>query len=186
MAEGHAVARWARELRRLIGEPLESIEAPRRWTNRVGGLRGAHLISVETRGKHLLLRLSDGSMIHCHAMMYGSWQVGERGMTCRKAGRHVRLGLRTVRHEAVFFHGPVVEILRADELSAHPSLSTLGPDVMSPGFDREEAWRRLQEEPARAIGDVLLDQRAVAGSETSSRRRAFSWRGSIRDDRCAR
>jgi formamidopyrimidine-DNA glycosylase len=115
MAEGHTVVRWAGWLKPLVGEPLELIELPRRWAEQAEALAGQHVASIETRGKHLLLHLSGGDTIHCHAMMYGSWQVA------------------------------------------------LGPDIMSPGFDRDEAWRRLQAAGAREIGDAILDQRLIAG-----------------------
>jgi formamidopyrimidine-DNA glycosylase len=163
MAEGHAVVRWARALRPLVHEPLVAVDAPRRWQERARGLVGACIEDIETRGKHLLIHVSTGATIHCHAMQYGSWQVGVPGMPLRKAERYVRLRLRTPTHEAVFFHGPVMEILTADELAAHAALGALGPDLMSDGFDRGEAWRRVQADGARAVGDVVLDQRVVAG-----------------------
>ncbi len=163
MAEGHSIIRWARELAPLTGERLEVVELPRRWENRATALAGHHIDAIETRGKHLLLHLSDGQTIHCHAMMYGSWQVGKPGMRLRKQSRHARLRLRTSRVEAIFFHGPVVELLTPDELAAHHRLTSLGPDVMSTGFDREEVWRRLKRDGTREIGEAVLDQRLVAG-----------------------
>jgi formamidopyrimidine-DNA glycosylase len=96
-------------------------------------------------------------------MMYGSWQVGKPGMKLRKEERFVRVRLRTAAREAVFFHGPVAELLTPEELAEHEKLSALGPDIMNPDFDRDEAWRRLQEAGNREIGDAILDQRIVAG-----------------------
>lgn len=163
MAEGHTIICWAQALTPLVGEPFEVVQLPKRFKECALGLVGHHLRSVETWGKHLLLHLSDGRTIHCHAMMYESWQIGKVGMKLRKQVRHVRLRLRTVRHEAVFFHGPVVEVLTPKELAGHPRLKSLGPDLLSPKFDREEVWRRLKRERDREIGDVVLDQRIVAG-----------------------
>ena len=82
MAEGHAVARWAIALRALLGEELLSVRAPARWQERAAALVGARLAEVRTFGKHLLLDYG-AHIIHCHAMQYGSWQVGEPGMTLR-------------------------------------------------------------------------------------------------------
>src|SRR3712207_3850569 len=106
MAEGHAVVRWARALQPLVGEPLLDVTLPRRWGDRGTALRGARITAIETRGKHLLLRLSNGETLHTHAMQYGSWQVGTPGMTLRKDAKYVRLRLVTPTHEAVFYHGP--------------------------------------------------------------------------------
>ena len=53
--------------------------------------------------------------------------------------------------------------MRAESL--HPSLGRLGPDLLDPDFDADEALRRLRD-PSRAgltIGEALLDQRALAG-----------------------
>lgn len=163
MAEGHAVIRWARALAQLVGEPLIGIRLPQRWGDRAGMLAGSHITGIETRGKHLLLHLSNTETIHTHAMQYGSWQVGEHGMTPRKDAKYVRLRLVTEQHEAIFYHGPVIEVLTAEELRQHGALNALGPDVMSPRFDRDEAARRVAEQDDRAIGDVVLDQRVMAG-----------------------
>ena len=43
------------------------------------------------------------------------------------------------------------------------ALSTLGPDLLAPAFDRDEALARLAGAGPRPIAEVLLDQRVVAG-----------------------
>jgi formamidopyrimidine-DNA glycosylase len=106
--------------------------------------------------------------------MYGSWQVGERPVELRKPRDRVRLGLLTggaPGHEAVFYHGPTVELLTPNELAQHPRLTSLGPDVMSPtaafepgdAFDAHEAARRLRAEGERPVKQALIDQTVVAG-----------------------
>ena len=163
MAEGHTVVRWANRLRSLIGRPLEVVEMPSRWHDRAWLLVGQEITRIETHGKHLLIHLSDGQMIHCHALMFGSWQVGNPDMKLRKPSKHVRLRLRTSWREAVFFHGPVVELLTEEERARHAKLKALGPDLLHDHFDRDEVWRRLQRDPAREIGDAILDQTIIAG-----------------------
>lgn len=168
MAEGHAVIRWARRLAPLVGEPLVHVQMPKRWGERPQTLVGQRLLTPRTHGKHLLLPLSGGETLHCHGAQYGSWQVGERPMELRKEPKHVRLRLDTADHEAVFYHGPTVELLTPDELAAHERLNRLGPDIMaggegSPDFDRAEAVRRIRQRGEDPIKPVLLDQRVVAG-----------------------
>lgn len=163
MAEGPTVARWADELQVLVGEPLVRVQAPRRWHERAASLIGQHITQVRSHGKNLLIEVGDDTIIRCHAMMYGSWQIGGPGMELRKPESRIRLRLQTPLHEAVFFSGPVVEFLTPDEAVSHPTLSTLGPDIMDPGFDRKEAWRRLQRHPDLTIAEALLDQTIIAG-----------------------
>jgi endonuclease VIII len=164
MAEGHAVARWANALRALVGETLEEVDAPKRWQERAASLRGEQVTSVEAHGKHLLIRVDGDWVIHCHAMQYGSWQVGEPGQELRKERRYIRLRLLTPSHEAVYFHGPVMEILTREEMEEHDKYQALGPDILAEDLDRAEVLRRLREAPSeREIGDAILDQRIIAG-----------------------
>jgi endonuclease-8 len=170
MAEGHAVLRWAIALKPLVGEVLLCVQATRRWQERAAALVGETVTAIDTHGKHIVIRISGGWAIHCHAMQYGSWQIGEPGQALRKEARYIRLKLLTALHEAVYFHGPVMEILTEEELAAHPRLHELGPDLLALPFDREEANRRFattdrpSDPPSsRQIGDAVLDQRLVAG-----------------------
>jgi endonuclease-8 len=163
MAEGHAVARWADALRSLEGERVLSIGVPPRWRERAERVRGASLDRVHTHGKHLVLHFSGDVVIHTHAMQYGSWQVGERGMTLRKDPRFARLRFTTPRHEVVFYHGPVMEVLSADEFSAHERFHALGPDLLHDDFVASAVYDAVIAQGDRPIGDTVLDQRVVSG-----------------------
>jgi endonuclease VIII len=163
VAEGHSVVRWARALGSLVGEEVVSLDLPKRWLDRKRFLLGRQVRAVEARGKHLLLHFDTGYVIHTHAMMYGSWQFGSPGMALRKPEKNVRLRLVASRLEAVFFNGPIVEVLSPEEFASHPKLKALGPDVLDAGFDRVEAWRRMQRNRDREIGDALIDQTIVCG-----------------------
>src|SRR6185436_19978777 len=57
----------------------------------------------------------------------------------------------------------VAEFLTPRALARHRPLQTLGPDLLSPTFDRAEALRRIRERPGDAIADALLNQRVLAG-----------------------
>jgi DNA-formamidopyrimidine glycosylase len=163
MAEGHAVARWGDALRHVVGERVTTIKVPPRWSERAEQIRGAVLTRVETHGKHLVLHFSSGLVIHTHAMQYGSWQVGPIGQELRKEARFARLRLTTGRHEVVFFHGPVMEVLSLDELAAHERFQSLGPDLLHDDFPVARVFDALQRQGQREIGDAVLDQRIVAG-----------------------
>ena len=64
-------------------------------------------------------------------------------------------------HTAVGYRLPVLELLRtADEDRA---VGHLGPDLLGPDWDPDEALRHLLADPARPLGEALLDQRNLAG-----------------------
>lgn len=157
------MARWARRLRALVGDEIVRVDAPDRWSERARRVEGERVSGVESRGKHLLVHLSGPYTVHCHAMMFGSWQVGRAGMSLRKEESDVRLRLRSREREAVFYHGPVMELLTGEELEEHEHLRSLGPDILDLEFDRDEAWRRLRSEPGLPVGAAVLRQELVAG-----------------------
>ena len=163
MAEGPTVLRWSRTLQGMAGRPFVRVDLPKKYEARAKALVGESLREAEPRGKNLLLHLSTGDTLRCHAMMYGTWRFGEPGMKTDKPDRAIRLRLRTKRAEAIFYNGPVVELIPAGGLATHPVLSKLGPDLLSASFDRDEAWRRLRRDPRREVADALLDQENVAG-----------------------
>jgi len=163
MAEGHAVARWADALRELIGERVGDIYVPPRWRERANNIRGEILTHVRTHGKHLVLQFSNDWAIHTHAMQYGSWQIGPLGQQLRKDARFARLRLTLQHHDAVFFHGPVMEVLSLDELAKHERFNSLGPDLLHDDFQSQSVIDTIQAQGEREIGDVILDQRVVSG-----------------------
>ncbi len=163
MAEGHTVARWGDALQALVGEQVVETRAPKRWQERAADLIGATVTDVRTHGKHMVLSFSAPYVIHAHAMQYGSWQIGERGLEPRKESRYVRLRIVTDHHEALFFHGPVMEILTLDEFAAHARYHDLGPDLLHEGFDVDFVVGRIRVAGRRDVADVIVDQRVVAG-----------------------
>ncbi|HMF93108.1 MAG TPA: zinc finger domain-containing protein, partial [Vicinamibacterales bacterium] len=65
--------------------------------------------------------------------------------------------------EAVGFNVPVAELLTARDLARHGQLNALGPDLLDPAFDGAEAMRRMRGREREPVGDVLLNQRVMAG-----------------------
>jgi len=64
---------------------------------------------------------------------------------------------------AVAFNVPVAELLTARALARHKELRALGPDLLADSFDRAEALGRMRASGHASIGDVLLNQRIMAG-----------------------
>jgi formamidopyrimidine-DNA glycosylase len=176
MPEGDTVHLTATRLhralagRKLVGTELRVPRPIRRGSERYlaaissfanADLRGQVVSEVVARGKHLLLRTDAGVTLHSHLKMEGAWHLYRPGERWRGPGFQVRAVLRTQPWIAVGFRLPICELLASErerEVVGH-----LGPDVLGPDWDLEEAARRLRADPDRTIGAALLDQRAIAG-----------------------
>ncbi|MCD9145613.1 DNA-formamidopyrimidine glycosylase family protein [Streptomyces albireticuli] len=162
MPEGDTVWRTAQRLHgALAGEPLtrSDLRVPRLATV---DLTGRRVLDVLPRGKHLLTRVEGGLTLHSHLRMDGSWRVFAPGERWRGGPSHqIRAVLANAAHTAVGYRLPVLELLRtADEGAV---VGHLGPDLLGPDWDAAEALRRLLADPARPLGEALLDQRNLAG-----------------------
>jgi endonuclease-8 len=72
--------------------------------------------------------------------------------------------IRRAGHEVVQFDGPVLELMTESRTRFDQRLAGLGVDVLADEFDADGFLRRLRgDDPTRAFGDALLDQRNVAG-----------------------
>ncbi len=140
-------------------------------------LAGRTVGSVTSHGKHILLRIAPpatdhphaatprgdaaGAMtLHTHFRMEGSWHLYRPGDRWQSPAWQARVVLETPRWIAVGFRLPVVELLPTPR--EHDIVGALGPDPLR-AWDAAEAVRRLRTDPARAIGETLLDQRVIAG-----------------------
>lgn len=116
--------------------------------------------SVIPRGKHLLTRIGDHS-IHTHLKMEGAWHLYSHGTKWKRPAFQARVILGTEERLAVGFELGLVEVIRRDEEEA--TLAFLGPDLLGPDWDADEALRRLLKRPERPVFYALLDQRNLAG-----------------------
>ena len=160
MPEGDAVWQTAQRLHQaLAGRVLtrSDFRVPRYATT---DLKGRLVTEAVSRGKHLLIRTGDGITVHTHLRMDGSWRV--RPARDRVANSHrIRLILANTEWQAVGYQLGVVDVLHT--ASEHRVVGYLGPDLLGPDWDPAEAERRLGADPARPVGEALLDQRNLAG-----------------------
>lgn len=160
MPEGDIVWFTARRLHAaLVGRALirSDFRVPRLAT---ADLSGDTVTEALARGKHLLIRTRSSLTIHTHLRMEGSWRVTPAAEPVRDSHR-IRLVLTNEEWRATGYQLGIVELVRTrDEvrITGH-----LGPDLLGPDWDADEAVRRLSSAPERAIGEALLDQRNLAG-----------------------
>ncbi|MEW2048138.1 DNA-formamidopyrimidine glycosylase family protein [Streptomyces sp. NPDC005476] len=162
MPEGDTVWQAARRLHgALAGKVLtrSDLRVPKYAT---ADLTGRAVLDVTPRGKHLLTRVEGGLTLHSHLRMDGSWKVFANDQRWTGGPAHqIRAILGTHDRTAVGYRLPVLELLRtADEQRA---VGHLGPDLLGPDWDPERALANLFDDPARSLGEALLDQRNLAG-----------------------
>jgi endonuclease-8 len=171
----------------LAGRVPDSIETPQprhamdRWPERLGG---RVVERVDTHGKHLFIRFGPlavqarqdradrmssgwfegGLVLHSHLRMTGAWSVRAVGARWSRPPRRAWLVVRAGDQDVIQFDGPVLELMTEGRVRFDQRIAGLGPDVLATSFDGERFLRRLREDdPGRAFGDALLDQRLLAG-----------------------
>jgi endonuclease-8 len=160
--EGDTIWKTAATLRRALArQPVTAFEA--RVPLRRVPAAGVTVRDVEARGKHLLVWFDDGTALHTHMRMHGSWHVYRAGDAWRRPAAAMRVRIVTPAAEAVCFSAPVVETLTEAEVGRHPHLRGLGPDLTAPTPDLDAADARLASLGEREVGVALLDQRVAAG-----------------------
>ena len=100
-------------------------------------LSGARVDRVDTRGKALLVRFTNGLNLHAHNQLYGVWRVCPRGRP-PETGRSLRVALHTSEHSALLYSASGIAVLAAQEELTHPFRAKLRPDLLDPDI----TWRR--------------------------------------------
>jgi endonuclease-8 len=161
--EGDVVWYTARQLHEALAERVltrSDFRVPRYATV---SLAGQQVTEALARGKHLLIRTSGGLTVHTHLKMEGSWRVRPAGTPLAESYK-VRLLLANDDWQAAGYLLGVTEVVPTSQ--EHRVTGHLGPDLLGPDWDGGEAVSRLSSQPARPIGEALLDQRNLAGIGT--------------------
>lgn len=122
-------------------------------------LVGARIARVERRGKHQLLHLDDGRILHAHFRMNGDWMLAEADAALPRFARAV-LDFDDG-SSLVFVDSRALGTIDVYPAGADLDLG-LGPDAADPEWTADQLAAALA--PRRgSIKPALLDQRLVAG-----------------------
>ena len=163
MPEGDTVFVLAARLRRALdGARLRAgrLNVP---AHAVENLAGRVVVAHRTHGKHLFTDFDDGSTLHTHLRMSGSWTVVRAGRSIPQRVRpDVRVQLSVVDGPTAYgILLPVVEYGWTGDIDA--SVAHLGPDPLNPNFDAGVAAANVVAQNDRPIIAALLDQTVISG-----------------------
>ena len=127
-------------------------------------LTGVTVIAVETRGKAMLTRFSNGLNLYTHNQLYGRWFCVDAGET-PDTRRQLRVAIHTHDQSALLYSASEIAVLTKSEVDSHPFLSRLGPDVLSGQTTAEILLQRLMDKrfKRRQLATLLTDQSFIAG-----------------------
>ena len=149
----------------MVGRTIDHIVLAHRSLRRrmslaqLRSLRGARIKSVERRGKHQLIHLDDGRVLHAHFRMTGDWECGRAN---DPLPRYARATIILTDGSRVVLDDP-----RAlSTLDVHPAGLALdlglGPEPGDPALT-PDTFRATLSKRRGPIKPVLLDQRVIAG-----------------------
>ena len=167
MPEGDTIFRAARGLHKaLAGATVTGFEtayAHLASANDNAPVTGRIVENVEARGKWLLIRFSGDLILVTHMLMSGSWHIYRRGERRKRPRADMRIVLRTAEYDAVAFSVPVAQFHTARSLERNTAIRKLGPDLLKDEFAEDDAKARIRARSNEEIGNVLLDQKVMAG-----------------------
>jgi endonuclease-8 len=171
MPEGDTIFRAAQSLNKAFAGRVvtgfETVLAKLASVNDDAPLIGRTVERVEARGKWCLMFFSGDLILLTHMLMSGSWHIyrtGERWQAPRSA---VRVVITCGNVQAVGFNIPVAEFHTARSLERSAQVPKLGVDVLGGAYSVDAGVKALDDyarsHPQAEIGNVLLDQRVIAG-----------------------
>ena len=149
-AKGRTIARLA-----LIHPAFKRRLSPAR----AKAISGALIERVERRGKHQLLHLADGRVLHAHFRMNGDWEYGR---VAEELPRFTRAVIEFTDGGRLAF----VDSRALGTIELHPASGTLdlglGPDASDSAWSAEQLSAALAQRRG-PIKPALLDQKLIAG-----------------------
>lgn len=166
MPEGPEIHRAANRIAKaLVGKRLDTVEFHYKT---VEGLEhfflGKEVQYVKARSKGLIISVGDYVM-YSHNQLYGRWTVNRATTKPRPTNRSLRVVFGNDKNIARLWSATDIEILEPWELSGHPYLAKLGPDVADIEIDYADVIAQVSNPKfaRRQLSGLLLDQGFLAG-----------------------
>ncbi|KRE93704.1 DNA glycosylase [Nocardioides sp. Soil774] len=168
MPEGHTLRRLADDLTAAFAGRVVQVTSPQgRFAADAALVDGSRLLGADSAGKHLFVELEAERFVHVHLGLIGTFDVHAGVEEVPAPVGQVRLRLVAAGDgdprgtSYADLRGAIVCDLIGPDRRAEV-LGRLGPDPLRPDADPEVAWRRISRSP-RPIGDLLMDQKVLAG-----------------------
>jgi endonuclease VIII len=161
--EGDTLHRLAAQLAPLLIGKTPRAFALTRQSGDTSALLAQQVTGVEARGKNLLVHFASGISLHVHLKMWGRVFIWPLARARHDAGPNTVLLLDTDTHRVAVADAPVARLIRSADLTRDLHFRQLGPDLLAPSFDLDEALQRLALRRELSLGEALMDQSAVAG-----------------------
>lgn len=168
MPEGHTLRRLADDLTAAFAGRVVRVTSPQgRFAADAALVDRSRLVGADSAGKHLFVELEAERFVHVHLGLIGSFDVHTGVAAVPDPVGQVRLRLvgagdgdpRGTSYADL--RGAIVcDLIGPERRDA--VIGRLGPDPLRPDADPEVAWQRISRSP-RAIGDLLMDQKVLAG-----------------------
>ncbi|WP_138429792.1 endonuclease VIII [Fodinibius saliphilus] len=127
-------------------------------------LKGKNIKNVEARGKAILTFFEGDIVMYSHNQLYGKWMFSDNGQQ-PDTNRSLRVAIHNEEKSAYLYSASEIEMLDKQDISAHPYIKKLGPDVLHPDTTYDEILAQFtsDEFKNRKLTTLLLDQGFVSG-----------------------
>ncbi|PYZ96207.1 endonuclease VIII [Alteribacter lacisalsi] len=127
-------------------------------------IKGASVNRVDSKGKAMLIRFDNGYTIYSHNQLYGKWVI-RNVYNYPKTNRQLRLALHNEKKSALLYSASDIDVLRDEEVTSHPYIAKVGPDILSEEVLPEALYDRFLSKlfTRRKWAGLLLDQSFIAG-----------------------
>ena len=166
MPEGPEIRRAADKLQRAIADQVTTdiffaFDHLKPFQDQ---LTGCKVTSVCPYGKAIVTSFNNGLSVYSHNQLYGKW------MTCKpdavpETNRQLRFAIYTAQKWALLYSASEIEVLDQSEVSNHPYIAKLGPEVLASEVTAERIRARVCDRKfhRRQFASLLLDQGFLSG-----------------------